>query len=116
MALHQVPALDNLVPGVTKTVSLARTLPAKPAFLMPDVVRKIDEYEGSNTGNGIGRMREWWGSVSHSTGVVSVRFPQVQDEQVPASDIFSTFGYYQDRTYGNTGGLTLPIIDASIYD
>lgn len=43
-----------------------------------------------------------------TTRVVEV----INAQRVPHQSL----SYYQDQTYGNTSGLVLPVLDASLYD
>lgn len=114
-------ATQLVISGVTYPIgsdhNIGVSLPTKPGFLLPHVVRTVEQYDGDlEREDGVAHLDQWISMVRRSGNTVTTRFLQVVDQDVGASDSGSRLGYTEDATYGNTSGLIIPVINATLYD
>lgn len=89
----------------------------KRAFLVPNVTRYAEQFEGALTSeNGMATAQNWLGVVKYSGGALFTRMLLAYNVEAPASNPGSRAGYNEDQTFGNTDGLLMPMINASLYD
>lgn len=108
LAVHQVAA--GVALGYTETAVALPSLPGKPAFLVPSVYRDQESHSRSDPK---ASFMEWLGCYRRTGGDIISRMVKVNDFLVPSNQ---TGSYFEDQTYGNTSGLVVPVIDASLYD
>lgn len=108
LALQQVAAGIEMG-GLESTHDLL-PLPVKPAFLFPSVYRHREAYD---RGRQLADYTRWLGCYRRTGNSMTTRVVEVINAQrVPHQSL----SYFQDQTYGNTNGLVLPVIDASLYE
>jgi hypothetical protein len=107
-------ALQHAVGGMSVDFSTSvlalPSLSSKAAFLVPSVFHRREVY---TQGDQEAIVTDWYACVRFTGGEMIARLVQVYRTGVTPSQEWS---YQQDHTYGNTTGLVLPVIDASIYD
>lgn len=92
-------------------------LPGKPAFLVPHVNRRAEQFDGFlNQPDRIATAQSWLGVVKRSGGALYTRMLQASNGEVNATNPNSRAGYNDDQTSGNTSGLLMPMINAALYD
>ncbi|MDN2713469.1 hypothetical protein [Janthinobacterium sp. SUN120] len=108
LAIQQIAAGINV--SSTESSLALPSLPRKPAFLVPSIMRNRESY---STRGSSARFTEWLACYRRTDGNVKARMVETSNSNVPPRN---THGYFEDQTYGNTSGLVLPVIDASLYE
>ncbi|WFR77824.1 hypothetical protein P9875_19095 [Janthinobacterium rivuli] len=108
LAIQQIAAGIN-VSSIESSLALP-SLPGKPAFLVPSIMRNREYYSSRASS---ARFTEWLACYRRTGGNVKVKMVETSNFDIPPSN---THGYFEDQTYGNTSGLVLPVIDASLYE
>lgn len=108
LAIQQIAAGINV--SSTESSLALPSLPGKPAFLLPSIWRNRESYSTKATS---ASLTEWLACYRRTGGNVKSRMVETNNFDVPPK---STQGYFEDQTYGNTSGLVLPVIDASLYE
>ncbi|MDN2671404.1 hypothetical protein OX459_08375 [Janthinobacterium sp. SUN026] len=108
LALQQV--VSGLAVGYAESSIELPGIVANPAFLVPSIYRDRETYSRDAPR---ASFTEWLACYRRTGARISSRMVLVNDFQVPPKQ---RGGYFEDQTYGNTSGLVLPVLDASIYD
>ena len=108
LAIQQIAAGINV--SNTESSLALPSLPAKPAFLVPSIWRNRESH-GARAPSA--SFTEWLACYRRTGGNVKSRMVETSNYDVSPKN---TRDYFEDQTYGNTSGLVLPVIDASLYE
>lgn len=92
-------------------------LPWKPAFLIPDMYRDYEQFDGIlNSPEGYAHFKEWMGCIKRAGNNLYGRELLIyEDFQWPAADRSRT-GYTEDQRYGKNTNLVIPVINGGLYE